>query len=549
MRLLTGRSTSIASNSAVQLKSEYDQFQAILLPTGFDNSIQWACSAETTGYVKLRHIIMRVLTRPFTSVPAEQVFSVARFQTSPWSSTLNTDDFETRVVLAYNRRNYDFLELCGLLGVGGFIVPHIERQRLQATLSNAIGIPIGASARRNTESARNAKLAKVALQRAASSPPVVTRVISAPVPKRTAPKRPASQIESDTDDDSNMDFSAELHFLERTKAINAAARQESAFESTKGKMIQKLSAILENYGDEPALLCYEFDKLLSTTLKSLPNVDKLRGIIVNVRNEELPKLVKELKTGMEEGQDSQDLINLLMTGIDTRLKPPDSAGPSDNITSAASASSAPQALQQPTQTGNLYEELLAHQAGSTDEQVLGQGLAASFNVWSTQKKAYQQELEHFKAYMIKIKCVLANVPSDGSCLYHAIRLALIAFRVKHVPTDHLALRTLLVDYMEKQNLDWFPFRSKQHKTAYIAKQREESEWGDDHVVKAAAFHWERVFAVTTARHGTTIFDGRSAQAANSAHLELVLVCYKHYMFACPQDRLKHISQDIIPSDS
>jgi hypothetical protein len=119
--------------------------------------LSWASDRSSSEFPHIRHICLQILPRPFISTSAEQVFSAARFQTNPWSTSLNSDDFETRVTLAFNRNNLSLQDLATIVGWGPYLHIFNRRRQLQDDLTKDSGIPIGAPNRRDTSTARAKK--------------------------------------------------------------------------------------------------------------------------------------------------------------------------------------------------------------------------------------------------------------------------------------------------------------------------------------------------------------------------------------------------------
>jgi hypothetical protein len=89
--MVRGFLSNRSSLAELELDHEISHFEQVWLDTSFANSLQWACHPNTTSMKRIRHVIKNILSRPYTSVSAEKVFSTASHQTGPslllWLST------------------------------------------------------------------------------------------------------------------------------------------------------------------------------------------------------------------------------------------------------------------------------------------------------------------------------------------------------------------------------------------------------------------------------------------------------------------------------
>ena len=538
LRLLDGRTSPNKATVESQAADEWQHFLTLSLPAGFINSMQWACDESTQGFPTIRHVIKLICSRPYVSVPVEQVFSVARHQTNPYSSTLNADDYETRVILAFNRRNYDFEEIARLLGVSGFTFKHLEAAKVKEAFGLATGVKVGASARRNTEQARAAKAQHLQLKRGASAPPGLPSAKLTTSVKRTASKR---SRQFDLDSDSEDEDLSEVHFITRTQSEREAQRKSARQEDTRAKMLRKLEAILANEKLVDKTLKDDFQSIISKFLSSVPNAGKLYDFIPRIRLDKIQKFVQDLRTGVAETTNVVEAIDLSLVEIDSILADPSSSGVSVVRTESAASQFAQSAASTASTTRRLFTELVTAQSGMSDLQAFLITIQQSFEQCNNDNAAFQAELEKFKKYLRDHGCVLVNVPSDGNCLYHAICIALAFHRVADAPTNHEDTRAELVAFMKDQDDDWFELGTNETKAQYLAAQQTLGEWGDVNVVRAAAFKYRRVFNVVTADHGLTKIDGRGQLSGRRpAEIQLLLVSLRHYMFGCPEAEVGRI---------
>ena len=541
-RLLTGRRSGKTASLEIQLRDEWKHFKCLSLPSGFDNSLQWACDVSTFGYSTFRHIIKIVLPRSFTSVPVEQVFSTCRHQTEAYSSTLNSDDYETRVTVAYNRRNYSFEERAKLYGIAPFVFKYLESKQVKERFSQATGVVVGASARRNPEKAREAKAENRALQRSVSAPPGPVATTTTPGTKRSKSKRPRNSQLPSFNMDGDDELSSENHFISRTQIEKQAQREAAQKEGMNQRICRKLKEILDGYAEDENGLRMAFVQLLNKSLSSMPHAAKLREVVPTIRLDKIVHYVKNLKKDIEEGLEANFTIEHSLTNISSIVEGGSNSSMDVDIPAVHPEINVYLDMPTPLRARNFWEEARAAQADLTDLQAFLLALKLSFEHWKQQNEAYTAELDAILKYLKKRGCVLVNVPSDGNCLYHAICLALRFHGVVGAPENHFMVRAELVEFMDDQDDDWFELGAKETKKQYIEKQRQPGTWGDINTVKAAAMTYRRVFNIVTADQGKRKVDGREGgKGTKPAEIELILVSFRHYMFACPEKQVGRIA--------
>lgn len=123
MKLRRRMSGSATDQIYDNLQAEMTRFEQIAASSTKFNSYEWAFREESIAFPNIRVAIQTILSQRYTSVDAEQAFSCAKFQTSQWSSSLNSLDYETRLTLAFNRRNYTDSEFERLMGWAPFLLP------------------------------------------------------------------------------------------------------------------------------------------------------------------------------------------------------------------------------------------------------------------------------------------------------------------------------------------------------------------------------------------------------------------------------------------
>ena len=559
--LMRGSPSSNSLSEATTLRSDWDSFQHLSLPTGYHNSLQWACSSSTTGFYIIRHLIKKILSRPYTSVPAEQVFSVGRFQSSAYSSTLNSDDYETRVMLHYNRRNYTFEERARFYDISPYIFEHVQSKRVKNRYSEVMGIPMGATALRSTVKARDAKHAKHELQRSASAPPTPTAPKNTTDYKKSSSKKrsgsPSIVINSDNEDE-NFD---ETHRLNRSIQEKEARREAGRNEELKDRIVKHLKLLLQNNTMEeevePQELRMNFESLLHRTLSHVPNAAKLREIVPSIALNHITKFVTDLIKGLEEGgQAVEEAINLSLVGVDSLLENQSSSFMDMNIVDLSLPSSSVPPVTQPTRPTSLYQDMTNFQQGMSNLDAFLLATTRSWDHWKKENEQLAAELAEIERYLADRGCKLVNVPADGSCLYHVICLALLFHHVEDAPRHHLELRQQLVEYMKGKEEAWFELPSGMTKEEYIQRQSsvgrqvDDLEWGDINTIRAASLKYKKVFNVVSIGHDTRQVDGREGMPGRKpAPIELILVGYRHYMWGCPQNHVERIMEAAIITSS
>ena len=470
-RLLAGHRSGKTPSRTVQLRDELKHFRSTSLPSGFDNSLQWACSESTSGYTTFRHIIKIVLSRSFSSVPVEQVFSTGRHQTDAYSSTLNSDDYETRVTVAYNRRNYSFFERAKLYGIAPFVFKFLESKQVKERFGQATGAVVGANARRNPEKAREAKSEKRALQRSASAPPVSVSATTTPITKRPHAKRPRHHQVTSPNLESDDDESIISHFVARTQAEKQAQREASQHEELRCRISRKLQTILDGNVQDDEGLGDDFVELLNNSLSTVPHAARLRQIVPTIRLDKITAYIRNLKKDMDEGLEPNFAIEHSLTNASSIVEVGSNYIMNVDVSTPQPDSTLRIEIDAPLRATNFLQEAIAGQSHLTDVDAFFLGLKLSFQEWTDENESYQKEMDDIQKFLKTLGLVLVNVPSDGNCLYHAICLALRFYEVLGAPENHILARESLVEFMDEQEDGWFQLGSKQTKLQYIEKQR------------------------------------------------------------------------------
>ena len=551
--LLQGSPPPNRPNRLSSLIDDWTTFKNWKLPTGYYNSLQWACSGSTTGYTVIRHLITKILPRPYTSVPAEQVFSVGRSQTSSYSSTLNSDDYETRVIIAYNRRNYTFQERASFYDILPYVFDHLESKKVKERYSQVIGTPMGLSARRSTEQARHQKTINAELRRSSSAPPTVVPSTVSTNPKVTSSKKKRARTEIVVNGDGEVESGDELHLLNRSIQERETQRQSAKNEELRVRILRKFEELLKNNVEDEAGLRDQFQQLLHNVLSHIPKASKLREVVPSIRLECIVKFVKDLVRGLDAGgQSVEEAINLSLVEIDSLLENGSTSSMDIDIDPTPSQIASPQPAPQPSIVKRLYQDILQLQRTMTNLDAFRLGIQQSLEQWSKENEQFAAEMRQLQEYVKSKGCEVVNVPGDGSCLYHAICLALLYFKVPDAPANHEILRKELVKWMEDQDEAWFELKAGDTKKSYLDGQLGlhslSPEWGDINTIKAASVKYVRVFNVYSVSQGIQKVDLRgNPRGRKPAEIELLLVSFKHYMWGCPSNHVQRIAEIENPS--
>ena len=194
-----------------------------------------------------------------------------------------------------------------------------------------------------------------------------------------------------------------------------------------------------------------------------------------------------------------DIIPLLLV----EFQPPEIA---QHQSQSEASSEAPE-FQMPDhdELANMTNEELGDLEDRMTQHVEAQSLYDMIRI----DKLQARELIWIDNHLTSKDCVLANVPGDGNCLYHALSLAAIVFQFREPPYDHVSARNELVDYMERQNASWFELPDDLTLVEYLKQQRQPKQWGDENTVKAAAECYQRKVSVTSVNEGSRTFTFRS----------------------------------------
>lgn len=284
--LLRGRSSPMKQADLSQLRTEWTLFKNSPLPFRFKNTLGYSCHPDTTAFPILRQIINKIHSRPFHSVPVEQVFSVGRAQTTAYSASLNVDDYETRVVIAYNRRNYTFEERCRLYGITPYVFKYTESRVVKNAYSEAMDMKLGAHNRRDTGPAREQKRLNAAeLKRSVSAPPGPNTVLFEPSRAQSA-KRPGNRVNTiNTATTDELEILSEFHNLNRSLQERAASRDAQKSEELKSRFLKHITKVLEDSAGNEIILQIEFADVVSRTYPLVPGVLTLAEKVSNMDSE------------------------------------------------------------------------------------------------------------------------------------------------------------------------------------------------------------------------------------------------------------------------
>ena len=197
---------------------------------------------------------------------------------------------------------------------------------------------------------------------------------------------------------------------------------------------------------------------------------------------------------------------------------------------------------------SFHEEVIRSQAGLSNLDAFLLALQQSWEQWKLENAQFQAELKQIERYLESKGCKLVNVPSDDNCLYHAICLALVYYKVKNAPSNHKDLRKELVEFMRTKEESWFLLPSNLTRQEYLERQSASSSgtpcWGDENVVRAASEKYKRTFNVIAftigGQNATKFARPRGILGAPPKEIELILVSFKHYMWGCPEEDVQSI---------
>jgi len=177
--------------------------------------------------------------------------------------------------------------------------------------------------------------------------------------------------------------------------------------------------------------------------------------------------------------------------------------------------------------------------------MLRQAIAISLEEQSTYQANIIRQLEEIQNTLGIGKYEIQNVPADGDCLLHSLILAFRVIQHPSAPLDPVSLRKELVNHMRTQELTWFQFATKVTKTSFLRSQSKKGTCCDENVVKAAAELYQRTIAVTNTTDGRRLFDFEATKRGRKpSPIELVLVNFNHYMFACPVTKTNMLAIDV-----
>jgi hypothetical protein len=276
-----------------------------------------------------------------------------------------------------------------------------------------------------------------------------------------------------------------------------------------------------------------FDHLTKTTLYGLLQVSKLREIMHSIDLECVPRLIQSLAENLEQGNSSEASVSLVCIQFGSRTI---ATSPKTSFLTVESAG-----------IDAIFAED-AQDMASCDilPEVLQKTLEESFREWLEIQEAGKLEMAQLGAYAAENGLLISNVPSDGNCLYHALCRGLRVFQKSTIPGDHISLRKALVQYMSSKEEDWFVFQTTDrklcNKRSFLRSQAKIGEYRDENVVKAAFEMYGRPIKVSYVQGGS--LESRHFQATGPRRgkkptvLELLLLNYNHYMFACPHNHVE-----------
>ena len=485
LRLLRRGKTNENAALLLQLSDEYENFKKKDLHLNLRNSLEWACDPGNNDFSLIRYIIKQVLPRPFSTTAVEQVFSHGVFQTSKFDSSLNSTDFETRMIIAYNRKHYSFQDFCAVIGLGPYLFKHHERKRALEAYANATSAKIGFSQRRTTDAAR-AKQAEILSTRKsnlASPHPVTPYSARKLAAKRKSPTTAQADIHMNEDEDIE-DFET-LHFLATAAERRRSQLREGHRSIHTDFLIDQVERVLNQRSEDSNNLRVSVDNLCKTTLSDLTGASDLRLIIPTLRDNQITEMLKGIVTGLRNGQSTNHVIPLLLVPYRGNVEPVATVNEfTEQSTHVHSSNDV-----------TLLSELTAFQDGLDDQSVFEQASAQSWKEFVDEQNLTQETLKALEGMLKRLGAGLFDVPADGSCLYHAIFLGLQFCDDDTRPSNVLALRSDLCDWMEEQDESWFELPPQLTKSKYLEGQRRKDEWGDINVVRAAAMKYKRTIIV------------------------------------------------------
>jgi len=496
------------------------------LPKQYSNTLEWACDPDTVIFPQLRHIIVQLLSRPQTTVSAEQVFSQVNFQTSPWSTTLNSSDFETRVTVAFNRKNFSRAEYYALMGWSSHIHVFDDHKRVKEELSKQTGLPVGASQARSTVQARAAKAQKrLSLQSnlrssGSSSSSTVEVIPSRSSKKRTRPIN--NYIESDGDLENEDQFILSLQSSKRRTLSTSTA----GLSANRQEILRQLEEVISSNESDHEAVKNAFFHLMNTSLGSYSNIAAVRRNLETTSGDRVIAAIKSLCENIREGNDISSSLFLLSVEL----------GNSQNNGIISMASTIDITEPQTNQNAEMTVEASGNSTEVFLECHLQEALKASMDDYLKSQSDLREEISSLQNYLTQQDLVLANVPGDGNCLYHALSLALRVSQVENAPSNHIQARRCIVKFMRGQKSTWFQLPNQTTKQAYLEKQSKDGEYGDENVIKAAAELYRRVIHVTSVYEGVRKFDGTLGKRGRKPRPdELFLINMNHYLYGCPRD--------------
>ncbi len=374
---------------------EVSKFEELWQEERTKDPMRWACQASNTDFPQICHAIRLILALPFTSVSAENAFSVARKQISPWSTSLNSTDFETRVRVAFNRRHYSWPEYCHLMGWDKYLFVTEETKRIQSRLSDISGVSIGASRQRSTAQATEARLATRAIQRqnSTSSTPASSQSSSMSNPKKR------KQATMPDDEDSLSDSELEVPILTTSSRRMLVSDESPNLTQHRLNGIRALDDLINETSGDIEAMRRGFRLLAKNSFQTIPSIEKLLSIGSNLNNDSFSKMVRDFKTSLREEVAYKDIVSLLSVPFGSQSVAATSSSANMDLVTPSMASISEETPQD--QPAALIDDLL--------DELVDTAIVESARLQAELERRKSEELEQLMGLLGEKKMKLMNV--------------------------------------------------------------------------------------------------------------------------------------------
>jgi len=549
--LLTMVPDSDLSSISVQL----EKFNQLSIGT-HSCSLQWACSPEAR-LPAIVEIIKKIHGRlPLGSVSAEQSFSELQHQSTAYNSQLNDWDFETRVIVGFNMKRLDPIEIAQVFGWAPY--DHLLRGKEAAVeqVEAVTGIQISASHRRDTTKARQVwteirkrrfppSSAQSLESTHASSPPSnpTTKKRGRPAKSKSTEGEPTNEEASATGrrrpgrppkkkvldfDISNDDAPEAINILSGfASASQYTAAPGAEMSASRTEIAEALRLIQQRHHDDPASLLLALEQYCCNRLSSQvakPLIELSKSISVN----NTARFMRSLIRSIEEQTSFNHLAALLRVEFGPR--PPIATPIPTHGSQSEEQSLIIPDPDSPAAAGPLP-------SSNIEDAIFAQTCAESFSMWLESNQAMRAEIDNIGWALTTINHQLVNVPGDGNCLFHC--LAIVANKEKRFTrTEHTAstMRQLLTNAMKERKRSWFEMAKSITKVSYLAEQLKDGIWGDVNAVREAASQFGVIIHIHSGKDDVRIIEPESPVPDMTVY-HLFLIAYRHYMMSLPSEPL------------